>query len=222
MMNDISTLLSLCASIVGAISALVYMTTYRKLTKRFEDLKEQLRRVDSDAANNPAFDLSQKIEDPEIEELVRMLFLREISNSLAAQKLLMLLGDRLAKEDRAWLEKELIGYPVVNDTLESSRVRKYRLVYINRTALLIDDNAHEVSLKGSTNRLFWISWSLSDIEEKLLQSSDDEILIPFTLPGFDAPRGSKTVYLVHRSQLERICERFRGDLFEILKSVVVY
>lgn len=160
---------------------------------------------------------------PDFVTALKNFWLRQITGSELLMQSMKFLQTQLDAAQMKWLHNEAEGYPHIGEPGYVSHTdipdkQKYRLVYIDKPALIIDSKLHPLTLKGPTPLLQWLDWPLSQVEKAVDESKDGFVRLPFQLPEYSEP-GVQPVYLIQVSQLQRVTECFREEFLATVKGI---
>jgi len=160
---------------------------------------------------------------PDFVSALKNFWLRQISGAELLRQSMEFLQTQLDANQMKWLHNEAEGYPHIGEpgyvtTTDIPENQKYRLVYCDKPALLIDGKLHPLSLKGPTPLLQWLDWPLSQVEKAVAESNDGLVSLPFQVPEHSQP-GVQPVYLIQVSQLQRVTECFREEFWATVKGI---
>jgi hypothetical protein len=162
-----------------------------------------------------------------LKNIVTDLFSRRTSGSQALELALPLMRGKVTDAELAWLVNEHDGYAMAEGDVEFEgglprHVTPYRLIYVEGLVLR-DPNGVENPVEhwpSTENRLQVIPWNLTEVESKISTANEEGYIFPpclFNMPS--APAGFELRQAVHKSQLLRICERFRQEFIQLAGRV---
>lgn len=160
---------------------------------------------------------------PDFVSAFKSYWLREIPGSKLLTESMPFLQTQLDSDKMAWLHHEAEGYPHIGEVgyinvFDIPDKQKYRLVYVDKPALIINGDLHPLKLKGPTPLLQWIDWPLSKLEKALEEAVDGVVMLPFQLPDHSQP-GVQPVYLIQVNQFQRLIECFREEFLAMVKGI---
>lgn len=153
---------------------------------------------------------------------LKELHFRQISEAAALERLLPILRKYMTDETALkWLTGEHAGFTDIEfeNTFSTGMppyIKTYRFVYADGVALRGPDGIDRPQ-KGwpqGEQRLQKIYWSLSDIDARLAERPGDFIYPPAGISFPGAPAGWEVRFVLHKSQLMRIKERFRIEFIK--------